>query len=294
MELRQIEALITVAEEGSFTRAAELLNISQPSLSARIRRLEKSLDSNLVDRKSRPVQVTPQGEAFIAYAKRALEILAAGQEQVLAENLAKSAVLKIGCPFSVATYLLPEVIDRFSKKYPQAELLIETGNSDFVVRQLTDGLINLAVAAAFPKFAQHTTMLLRLHDEMTAGAPADHPLTLSESVPVSLIWTNRVLLIHWGQEFQAYLESLRQLSPNPGPLVRLPLAGALPMARQPNTITFMPRRLLAPSGLVEIHLRDFAFAWDIAVMTRSRRQLSYLERAFMEIVDQTWKASIPS
>lgn len=294
MELRQIEALITVAEVGSFTRAAEQLNISQPSLSARIRRLERSLDTNLFDRKTRPVELTPQGEAFITYAKRAMDILAAGQELVHSQQMATTAVLKIGCPFSVATYLLPEVIDQFSKKFPRAELLIETGNSDFVVRQLTDGLINLAVAAAFPKFAQQTRMLLRLHDEMTAGAPPGHPLALSGPVPVSQIWTNRVLLIHWGQEFQAYLESLRQLSPDPGPLVRLPLAGALPMARQPNTITFMPRRLLAPSGLVEVNLRDFTFAWDIAVMTRSSRKLSHLERAFLDVVSQTWEASVPT
>jgi DNA-binding transcriptional LysR family regulator len=294
MELRQIEALITVAKAGSFTRAAEQLNISQPSLSARIRRLERSLDTKLIDRTTRPVELTPQGEAFVAYAKRALDILAAGQELVHSHQLATTSVLKIGCPFSVATYLLPEVIDHFSMKFPQAELLIETGNSDFVVRQLNDGLINLAVAAAFPKFSQQTRVLLRLHDEMTAGASPDHPLTLLSSVSVSQIWTNRVLLIHWGQEFQAYLESLRQLSPDPGPLVRLPLAGALPMARQPNTITFMPRRLIAPSGLVEVHIRDFAFAWDIAVMTRSSRKLSHLERAFLDIVSQTWEASIPT
>jgi hypothetical protein len=66
------------------------------------------------------------------------------------------------------------------------------------------------------------------------------------------------------------------------------------MARQPNTITFMPRRLLAPSGLVEVNLRDFAFAWDIAVMTRSSRKLSHLERAFLDVVSQTWEASVPT
>jgi DNA-binding transcriptional LysR family regulator len=294
MELRQIEALITVAEVGSFTQAAENLNISQPSLSARIRRLERSLETSLIDRATRPVELTPQGEAFISYAKRALDILVAGQEFVGSQQMATTAVLKIGCPFSVATYLLPDVIDQFSRKFPQAELSIETGNSDFVVRQLNDGLINLAVAAAFPKFAQQTRMLLRLHDEMTAGAPQAHPFTLSSPIPISQIWSNRVLLIHWGQEFQAYLESLRQLSPDPGPLVRLPLAGALPMARQPNTITFMPRRLLAPSELVEIFLQDFAFAWDIAVMTRSSRRLSHLERAFLDIILQSWEASVPT
>jgi len=294
MELGQIEAFVAVAREGSFTKAANYLNISQPSLSNRIYRLEQSLNGNLVDRGSRPVTLTPQGKTFLSYAERALAILTAAEEVVRDQYLDGSLELKVGCPFSVATYLIPELVDQFSRSFPHAELFIETGNSDFVIDQLADGLVNLAFAAAFPKFIGETQMLLLLHDEMTVAVPSDHPLTLRQDLAVADLWHYRVLLIHWGPTFYAYIESLRQMSHTPGPLMRLPLAGALPMARKADTVTFMPRRLVKPSGLIEVQVRDFSFAWDIALMTRPGRTLAPLEDAFLNIVSGIWKTSEPS
>jgi len=294
MEFGQIEAFVAVAHEGSFTKAANYLNISQPSLSNRIHRLEQSLNGNLVDRRSRPVSLTSQGKAFLSYAERALAILTAAEEVVRDQYLDGPIELKVGCPFSVATYLIPEVVDQFSRAFPQAELYIETGNSDFVIDQLADGLVNLAFAAAFPKFIGETQMLILLHDEMTVAVPPDHPLAFGRDVAIADLWHYRVLLIHWGPTFYAYIESLRQMSPTPGPLMRLPLAGALPMARKTDTVTFMPRRLVKPTGLVEVQARDFSFAWNIALMTRPGRTLAPLEEAFLNIVSGIWKTSEPS
>lgn len=294
MEIGQIEAFIAVANEGSFTKAAEYLDISQPSLSNRIYRLERSLNGNLVDRRSRPVRLTSQGKVFLAYAERAIAILSAAEEVIRDQHGEEAIQLKVGCPFSVATYLMPEVVNRFSQNFPQAELLIETGNSDFVVDQLNDGLINLALAAAFPKHISQTKILLRLHDEMAIAVSENHPLSTIQGLSINELWSYRVLLIHWGAAFHAYVESLRQMSSNLGPLIRLPLASALPMAHQPNTVTFMPRRLIKPSGLIEIQTSDFAFAWDIAVMTRPGRTLALLEESYLEIVGNVWKSSEPA
>lgn len=294
MELRQLEALVAVARDRSFTKAAERMSISQPSLSARVRRLESHLNCLLIDRHSRPVRLTSQGRAFLPYAERALIILRTAEELVQDKHLELSALLRVGCPFSVATYLMPQVVNNFSASFPEAELYIEAGNSNFVVSQLIDGLVDLALAAAFPEFLSQTRVLLQLHDQMTAAVSPAHPLAGKADVPVSDIWPYRVLLIHWGSTFRAYIESLRQMSPNPGPLVRLPLAGALPMAQQPDTVTFMPRRLVTPSGLTEVHLRAFSFNWDVALLTRPGRSLSNLEQAFVDIVNRVWLASAPS
>ena len=83
MELRQLEALLAVIHQGSFTRAAEMLNLTQPSLSARIQQLEQSLGCELIRRDKRPIQLTPQGELFADYAERALGILNAGRDALM-------------------------------------------------------------------------------------------------------------------------------------------------------------------------------------------------------------------
>jgi DNA-binding transcriptional LysR family regulator len=250
--------------------------------------LEEGLAGPLLDRRSRPVQLTPLGALFLPYAERALAIL--NEAQLLAQTrpVDSPAQLRIACPFSVATYLMPDVLVRFGEAFPQAELLIDTGTSEVVVSQLADGLIDLAIAAAFPKFLAQMQTLLRLHDEMIVAVAPGHPLAAGQPASLGAVWPYRQLLIHWGPAFDAYVESLRQMSHNPGPLVRLPLAGALPMARRPDTVTFMPRRLAAASGLIEVNVAEFAFDWDIALLARPGRTLAPLEDEFVAMVNKVW------
>lgn len=153
MEFGQIEAFLAIIHEGSFTQAAAHLNLTQPSLSSRIQQLEQSLGMELFQRDKRPVQLTPSGRVFVDYAERAMSILAAGQEAVRAAQAGLNGRITVCCPYSLATYLMPEVVDRFSQAHPQAELFMEAGHSDFAVSQLVDGLVNFALAAAFPRYA---------------------------------------------------------------------------------------------------------------------------------------------
>lgn len=82
MELRHLRYLLAVAEHQNFTRAAEALHISQPTLSQQIKQLESTLGAHLLDRSGRTVRPTDAGEAFLVYARRALQDLTAGQRAV--------------------------------------------------------------------------------------------------------------------------------------------------------------------------------------------------------------------
>ena len=248
MEIRQIEAFLAVIQEGSFTRAASSLNLTQPSLSARIQQLEHSLGGALFARGQRPLLLTPSGELFRDYAERALAILAAGQEAVQSAQLGQSGQVTVCCPFSLAASLMPQVVKRFGQAHPQAELYLETGHSDFAITQLLDGVVNLALAAAFPRFTAQIQTLQRLHDEMVVAVSPEHELVGETAVAIPTLWRYQPIIIHWGRAFDAYIASLRQMSSAAGATVRVPLAAALPMARQPHAVTFLPRRVTAVSG----------------------------------------------
>ena len=292
MEIGQIEAFLAVVREGSFTAAATHLNLTQPSLSARIQQLEHSLGAELFMRDKRPVQLTSAGRIFLDYAERGTNILAAGREAVRLARLGEAGQVKVACPFSLGTYLLPQVVNRFSQAHPQAELYVETGHSDFAISQLLDGLVNLALAAAFPRFLAQAQTLLRLHDEMVVAAAEGHELAGTTAVPISQLWQYQPIIVHWGAAFDAYIASLRQMSGARRPAVRVPLAAALPMARQPNTITFLPRRLAtAVAGLTILHTPEFQFDWDAIVATRPGRSLTPLEQSFVEIIFSVWHAN---
>lgn len=293
MEIGQIEAFLAVVREGSFTNAAARLNLTQPSLSARIQHLEQSLGGELFQRDKRPIQLTPLGETFVDYAERAIGVLEAGYEAVNSMRLGLSGRVTVCSPFSLGTYLLPKVVQQFRDIHPRAELHVETGNSDFAISQLLDGLVNLSLAAAFPRYLGQTQTLLRLHDEMVVAAAPAHPLTQVEDVKLAQLWRYRPLVIHWGTAFDAYIASLRQMSRTKVGTIRVPLAVALQMAQQPDTVTFMPRRLTAVSGLTELDVPAFRFDWDAVLVTRPGRSLTVLEQSFVDIVADVWQASEP-
>jgi DNA-binding transcriptional LysR family regulator len=291
MEIRQIEAFLAVIQEGSFTSAAVQLNLTQPSLSARIQQLEQSLGGELFSRGQRPLVLTPLGELFRDYAERAVAILQAGQEAVQLAQQGQVGRVTVCCPFSLATSLMPEVVKQFGQQYPQAELYLETGHSDFAIHQLLDGVVNIALAAAFPRYATQVQTALRLHDEMVVAVSPDHELVGQTAVSIPQLWNYQPIIIHWGRAFDAYIASLRQMSSAEGATVRVPLAAALPMARQPHTITFLPRRVTAVSGLVELPVPDFQYGWDAILATRSGRTLSPLEQGFVATVTDVWHAT---
>ena len=293
MEIGQIEAFLAIVNEGNFTRAAAHLNVTQPTLSARIQQLEQSLGDELFQRDMRPVQLTSSGRVFVDYAERALSILAAGKEAVRDTKSGNNGRITICSPYSLATYLMPEVVDRFSAAYPEAELFMEAGHSDFAVSQLVDGLVNFALAAAFPRYSAYSHTLLRLHDEMVVAATPEHPLAQAKDISLAALWQYQKLVIHWGDAFDAYLESLQQMTNKSGPMIRVPLAAALPMARRPNSITFLPRRLTAVSNLIELHVPQFQFDWDAVLLTRPNRTLTTLEQTFVDTVSAVWYSSQP-
>lgn len=291
MEIRQIEAFLAVIQEGSFTNAAVHLNLTQPSLSARIQQLEQSLGGELFRRGQRPLVLTPLGELFRDYAERAVAILQAGQEAVQLAQQGQIGRVTVCCPFSLAASLMPEVVKQFGRAYPQAELYLEAGHSDFAINQLLDGMVNVALAAAFPRYAVQVQTLVRLHDEMVVAVSPAHELVGETAVSISQLWNYQPIIIHWGRVFDAYIASLRQMSGAEGAAVRVPLAAALPMAHQPQTITFLPRRVTAVFGLVELPVPKFQFGWDAIVATRHGRTLTPLEQGFVDMVTAVWHQS---
>lgn len=286
MELRQIEAFLAVVHAGSFTGAAERLNLAQPSLSARIQQLERALDGELFVRSSRPVRLTAMGEIFLPYAERALEVLEIGQKALTVAQIGLAGRLAVGSPVSVATYLMPAVVDLFSHRYPQAELFIETSHSSNLVQQLEDGILDLVFTAVLPHLIRQADILLRLRDQMVVAASPGHPLIGRGELTPDDLWPHRVILPRWGAPFETYVGSLREAHPQPRPLVRAPLAVAQHMLLASEAVTFIPRRVAQAIQATILPVPEFHYPWDVVLITRLGHTLNPLEKGFLETVQQ--------
>ncbi len=147
MEIHQLTYFVAVAETGSFTRAAERCNVAQPSLSQQVMKLEQELGEPLFDRLPRRVVLTDAGRMLLP---RANSILAELQEikQGLNEDIEDGrGVLSVGFIPTIAPFVLPRVIKRFSRDFPLATLSVHEDLTEVLVRDIIDGKLDVGITS---------------------------------------------------------------------------------------------------------------------------------------------------
>jgi LysR family hydrogen peroxide-inducible transcriptional activator len=147
MEIHQLTYFVAVAESGSFTRAAERCNVAQPSLSQQIMKLEQELGEPLFDRLPRRVVLTEAGRMLLP---RANTILAELQniKQGLNEDMENGrGVLSVGFIPTIAPFVLPSVIKRFSQDFPLATLSVQEDLTEVLVRDILDGKLDVGITS---------------------------------------------------------------------------------------------------------------------------------------------------
>lgn len=145
MELAQLEAFVLVAQHHSFSRAADALFLTQPSVTARIQSLERELKTKLFERSGRGVSLTDSGEAFLGHAKRALAAVREGTDALDAVRGGDLGNIRIGASGSIATYVLPRLLRAFREDRPQVHISVRTGTSEEVMEALLANEVHLAL-----------------------------------------------------------------------------------------------------------------------------------------------------
>ncbi|MCD0447941.1 LysR family transcriptional regulator [Actinocorallia sp. API 0066] len=145
MQLQQLAYFVAVAEIRHFTQAAESLGVAQPSLSKQIRALEKELGAPLFSRARGNITLTPAGDVLLPLAKRILaDVDTARLEVRELAGLVRGRV-RLGATPSLCAGLLADALRRFHDAYPGIDLTVEEGGSRDLVRDLTRGLLDLAL-----------------------------------------------------------------------------------------------------------------------------------------------------
>ncbi|UTH75268.1 transcriptional regulator CynR [Chromobacterium sp. IIBBL 290-4] len=146
MILRHIRYLIAVAEHGNFTRAAEALHVSQPTLSQQIRQLEDMVGAPLLDRSGRTVRPTDAGAAYLEYAQRALRELAAAQRATHEVADLSRGTLRLAMTPTFTCYLQGPLLERYSARHPGVRLEIREMTQDAMEAALAADELDLGVA----------------------------------------------------------------------------------------------------------------------------------------------------
>ena len=183
MELRHIRYFKAVAEEKSFTKAAEILAIAQPPLSRQIQDLEAELGTVLLSRTPHKVELTPEGELFLQYATQILDLVNRSEEEVRERKEGLQGTLYIASVEGCGPRLFAEWISAFQKKYPHVQYHLWNGNTDDVNNRVSKGLCEIAMITA-PYNTEEFHVLPVYEEPWVAVIPKDHPLYSEENNPV--------------------------------------------------------------------------------------------------------------
>src|SRR5471030_330176 len=178
--LRHIRYFLAVAEQGNFTRAAEVLHVSQPTLSQQIKQLEASLNAQLFDRSGRTVTLTDAGVAWKHYAERALQDLQAGARAIHDAEDLQQGTLRLAMTPTFTSYLTAPVVGEFYRRYPGIRLELCEMTQDKIEVLLAQDQLDLGIA--FEPVQSAEIAATRLFEEtLNLMVGEGHPLAGAKS-----------------------------------------------------------------------------------------------------------------
>jgi DNA-binding transcriptional LysR family regulator len=176
MHFQQLTYFVAVAETRHFTRAAEEVHVSQPSLSQQIKALENELGAELFSRARGNIALTDAGEALLPLARRILADADTARQEVQELVQLRRGRVRLGATPSVCTGLLPDVLRAFHGAHPGIRLLIEEGGSHDLVRQLARGALDLALLVLpLPAASPALTTVELLHEDLVVVSSTSGP-----------------------------------------------------------------------------------------------------------------------
>lgn len=212
MNLRDLQYLVAVADHRHFGRAAEACYVSQPTLSAQIKKLEQELGVELIERNPRRILLTAAGEAVIEHARTVLREAETIRELARRQQDPRSGSVRIGLFPTLGPYLLPHVVPTLHKRFPRLELLLVEAKTADVLRGLADGGLDIGVLAR-PVPAEHLHEELLFSEDFLLAVPAGHPLASApEPISSTVLAGEHVLLLDEGHCLRDQALAVCQLS----------------------------------------------------------------------------------
>ncbi|MGO1342083.1 MAG: LysR family transcriptional regulator, partial [Cellulosimicrobium funkei] len=175
MDLRQMEYLVALADERQFTRAAQLVGVSQSGLSAAVRGLEEELGASLFTRTTRRVEPTEAGLALLPYARSMLAQAAAARDAVVRATRALSGSLRVGSEQCLGVLDVTALLERFHRRYPQVEIHFAQAGSHDLLARVREGDLDVAFVATTEHLGPLSQTVLGSEPLVLVCAP-EHPL----------------------------------------------------------------------------------------------------------------------
>lgn len=214
MELRVLRYFLTVAQEKNITKAAEILHLTQPTLSRQMRALEEELGTVLFERERYQTVLTQDGICFRQRAQEIIDLVNRTEKEFMTEKSRVEGCISIGCGESTAMWFFADLLKGFSAEYPGVRYEMYSGYGDDICDKIDQGLLDLcALTEPFDK-TKYEAFRIPIKERWGILMRGDDPLARKDSVtieelrPLPLIVPKRNMLrqeiASWFDEFSQY------------------------------------------------------------------------------------------
>jgi len=284
MNFRQLACFVAVVEEGSFTRAARRIGITQPSLSQHIRALEADIDGPVIERLSRGITLTPAGRSLLPEARAAVRAVDRGRRAARSALALEAGELEIATVLSMAVGLLPRYIRLWLQRYPEVGIRLQ----EFRHRSLLEDAVEQGIAdfaiGPLPLRTWDGPLEEVAWEEFVIVAPPGDPLALRRRVRLEELADREWVLYHPDHGLAGILEEVcRRAGFSPRGTVRTSQAeGAARLASAGIGPALVPDNIVLPGIEGSVLRLDPPIIRDVAVYART--ELTRTAASFVEVL----------
>jgi len=295
--LKHLRGFVAVAEEGSYTRAAGRLFLTQSSLTATIQQIERSLGLTLFDRTTRRVALSREGGEFLPVAKRLLQDFDAAVRDIRSVAERQRGHVGVAAAPSVAALILPPIIAEFSARYPNITLAVRDGGSHSIQQRVLHSEVDFGITN---KWSDDPGLEFKplLRDRFHVVARVGHPLVRRRHATWKDIQAYPQIALTADTGIRAMLTSVGAL-PAGEPLYQLSSTTALEaLLRQGVGVSTLPAlaaHLIASPRLASAPLVEPRVERELCIVTRRGRALSPAAQSMLQIIAATLRiAKLPT
>lgn len=290
MDIRQLQYFVEVAKQKSFTKAANTLHVSQPSISKMMKALEEELGVVLLDRTERKMELTDAGELVYDHATKVLTLMDSLSSSIGEVRNMERGRVKMGMMPTVGSFLLPNVIALFKKNYPGIEIEMKEYSAKLLEIHVEQGSIDVGLTV-LPADTEKFNVVPLQAEDLVAIVHREH--WLAERASVSLAELRDEAFILFTEEYAIH-DVVKQACVRSGFEPRVAYMSSLwdfvgELVATQLGISLVPRSIVRRLNNSELRIVDISspvIDWQYALIYRKDRYLSYAARAFISFAEE--------
>jgi DNA-binding transcriptional LysR family regulator len=289
MQLESMKVFCDLVNLGSFSRAAQSNEISQPTVSRCVQQLEERLGAQLIDRSKRPLQPTELGQAYYEGCKRLLEQYTELELSLRREHNERALTVRVAAIYSVGLGDMGQYVERFQIENPNAKVQMEYLHPDQVYQRIGDELADLGLLS-FPARSRELTVLPWRDEEMVITCAPRHPLARFKTISPARLDGEKIVAFDKGLVIRRKVDTfLNSLGVTPQVVFEFDNIENIKMAVEVGAVfALLPeptiREEVQTGRLMAIRLQGARMVRPLGIIHRRQRQLSRAALAFIDLL----------